>query len=90
MNHEQAGHSVQEAVQTFIQEELSYGLGDGLGPHTDLIEEGIIDSMSLLRLVNFLEERFQIEVKDEDLVPANFRTLATVEAFVSRCRNVAG
>ncbi len=90
MTHEQAGESVRDVVQRFMQEELSYGLGDGLGPQTDLIEEGIIDSMSLLRLVSFLEERFQIEVKDEDLVPDNFRTLATVDAFVSRCRKVSG
>ena len=87
---DRAGDSVRDVVKRFIQEELSYGLGDGMSREMDLIEEGVIDSMSLLRLVSFLEERFQIEVRDQDLVPENFRSLAAVEAFVNRSRRVAG
>ncbi len=90
INPDRAGDSVPDVVKKFIQEELSYGLGDGMGREMDLIEEGVIDSMSLLRLVSFLEERFQIEVRDQDLVPENFRSLAAVEAFVNRSRRVAG
>ncbi len=85
MKPDQSGHSVRETVLTFIREELSYGFEDGFDPSADLIEKGIIDSMSLLRLVSFLEERYQIEVRDEDLVPENFRSLVAVESFVKRC-----
>jgi len=76
--------TVHEAVKTFIREELSYGQDDQYDENADLIDQGVIDSMSLLRLVSFLEERFQIRVQDEDLLPANFRSLAAVEAYIKR------
>lgn len=76
--------TVRDAVKTFIRGQLSYGQDDHYDENADLIEQGVIDSMSLLRLVSFLEERYQITVQDEDLLPANFRSLAAVEAYVKR------
>ncbi len=76
--------TVREAVEAFIRGELSYGQDDQYDENADLIEQGVIDSMSLLRLVSFLEERYQITVQDEDLLPSNFRSLAAVEAYVKR------
>ena len=76
--------TVRDAVKAFIRGELSYGQDDQYDENADLIEQGVIDSMSLLRLVSFLEERYQITVQDEDLLPSNFRTLAAVEAYVKR------
>ncbi len=86
MKHDQANNSMRETVKAFIKQELSYGLDD-FNPEADLIEQGVVDSMSLLRLISFLEEHFQIEVRDEDLVPDNFRSLAAIETFVQRSRN---
>ena len=40
-----------------------------LGNATSLLETGIIDSLSLLRLVVFIQERFGTTVDDVDLVP---------------------
>jgi len=37
---------------------------------TSLLDTGILDSLGLLRLVGFVEERFAIVVDDVDLVPA--------------------
>ncbi len=42
------------------------------------MESGILDSLSLLQLVVFLEERLGITVGDADLLPENFATLNTV------------
>lgn len=80
--------SIGEGISAFIQEELGYDLGR-VEPHTDLIEHGIIDSMSFLRLVCFIEETFQIEVRDEDLIPDNFRSISALENFVRRGRIVS-
>jgi len=54
----------------------------------NLIESGVIDSMTLLRLTSFLEEQYGIEIPDEDIVAENFRSLGSIEAFVaSRMKN---
>jgi acyl carrier protein len=53
----------------------------------NLLAQGIIDSLGILKLVGFLEERFAIQSVDDDLVPENFESLATLCAFVERKRN---
>ena len=54
---------------------------------TLLLETGILDSLSLLRLVIFVQERFGIVVDDLDLVPEHF---ASVDDICSYLRSVSG
>ena len=53
-----------------------------LGNATSLLETGILDSLSLLRLVVFIQERFGIVVDDVDLVPENFDTVDTICSYL--------
>ena len=58
-----------------------------LGNETPLLETGILDSLSLLRLVVFIQERFGIVVDDMDLVPEHF---ASVDAICAYLRSRTG
>jgi len=71
-------------VRAFVEEELLNGKKENLDENTDLIEQGVIDSLSLLRLTTFLEQNCRIVVEDEEIVPENFRTLAAIHAFVMK------
>lgn len=42
---------------------------------TLLLETGILDSLSLLKLVLFSEKQFGVSVPAEELVPDNFKTI---------------
>lgn len=53
-----------------------------LASDTSLLESGILDSLSLLRLVVFLEERFAITVGDADLLPQNFESIDAICAYL--------
>ena len=53
-----------------------------LADETSLLETGILDSLSLLRLVVFLEERFGITMGDADLLPENFTSVNTICAYL--------
>ena len=53
-----------------------------LSNETPLLEEGILDSLGLLQLVVFLEERFGITVDETDLVPENFASVETICAYI--------
>ena len=53
-----------------------------LSNDTPILESGIRDCLSLLRLVAFLEERFGITVRDADMLPENFRSVKTICAYV--------
>lgn len=53
-----------------------------LSDDTSLLDSGILDSLSLLQLVVFLEERFGITVGDTDLLPQNFASVQTICAYL--------
>jgi len=50
---------------------------------TPLLESGLIDSLGILELVDYLEQTFAIELDDEDLSPENFDSIATLARFVA-------
>ena len=53
---------------------------------TALINQGLLDSIEILNLVCFVEERFAVVVTVEAFVPENFRTAHAVAAMVGRLR----
>ena len=53
-----------------------------LADETSLLDSGILDSLSLLRLVVFLEERFAITMGDADLLPENFASVNAICAYL--------
>ena len=55
--------------------ELSKKPSSSLKNDTLLLESGILDSLSLLKLVLFLEKQFSVSVPMEELVPDNFKTI---------------
>ena len=53
-----------------------------LANDTSLLETGILDSLSLPRVVVFLEERFGITVGEGDLLPQNFPGVDAICAYI--------
>ena len=49
-----------------------------------LLDEGIIDSLGVLDLVNFIEEEFKISISDEDLVPEKFQSIQSIVIFIEQ------
>jgi acyl carrier protein len=77
------------SIKNFIRTELIYDDEKDFDENTNLIERGIIDSMSLVRLISFLEENYEIKVQDEDIVPENFSSLAKISGFIAARRKHA-
>ena len=53
-----------------------------LGNETPLLETGILDSLGLLRLVVFVQDRYSIIVDDLDLVSEHFASVDTICAYL--------
>ena len=53
-----------------------------LSNDTSLLRGGILDSLSLLRLVVFLQDRFQLTVDETDLLPENFDSVDAICAYL--------
>ncbi len=57
-----------------------------LGATTPLLDEGWLDSLRIVRLVSFVESRFNVAVDLEDLVPENFETVEHIASLIERSR----
>jgi acyl carrier protein len=77
------------SIKNFIRTELIYDDEKDFDENTNLIERGIIDSMSLVRLISFIEENYEIQVQDEDIVPENFSSLNKISNFIAERRKPA-
>jgi acyl carrier protein len=71
-------------IREFIVENFLFGNDDGLQDDTSFLEEGIIDSTGVLELVTFLEETYEIQVEDDELVPENLDSIDNVTAYIER------
>ncbi len=74
---------INAALKDFILENLLPGEDPAnLTDDTELKESGILDSLSTLKLVSFLEELYKIELQAKDLDPGNLSSIATIERLV--------
>lgn len=74
--------SIEHMVQLFLLE-LNLDVPD---PDTDLIEEGLLDSLMLVELIVHLEDRYGIEVSLDDLELDHFRSLRRVSQFIATAK----
>lgn len=56
-------------------------------PEQQLIESLLIDSISIIKVILFLEKQFGIRIEDKDLDPNNFETVKNMANLVNRKRN---
>lgn len=75
-------------VEQFIVGNVAAGRGiDSLAHDSDLLAEGVIDSMGIMELISFLEGKYGVKVDDDDIDAENFRSIESIVAFVERKRS---
>lgn len=74
------------AARGFVMETFLYTHPDSvLGPDEPLLA-GIIDSMGVIELVDWLASTWGIYVEDDEITESNLGTLAAIARYVSRKR----
>ena len=80
---DQMTNSMVRELGRYLEEEiLNHTLDREIDPDEDLLGTELVDSMGMLRLVGFIEERFQIKVQPEDQVIENFMNLGSIVRFI--------
>jgi len=78
-------NSVKQKVRKFITESFLSSSGlDAFDDNDSFMETGIIDSTGILELLEFIEDEFDIEVEDEEIVPDNLDSLNKLTSFINR------
>lgn len=75
-----------EAVMKFLDEELlpASGVRKKPGADENLLESGILDSLGIMKLLEYLERTFSIRVNEEDLLPENFESIKAIIFLLQR------
>lgn len=47
-----------------------------------LLRCGVIDSMGIFELVTFLEDRFGVKIRDEEILRKNFESIGRIAEFI--------
>jgi acyl carrier protein len=73
---------IEREVRTFISDELGRTIA-GVGDSDSLLEAGILDSLGVLALVSFIQQRYGVLVTDDEMMPENFDSLDAIVRFVT-------
>ncbi len=74
--------NLDKEVKKYIVSRFMQGDENRLHDDESLFETGVIDSLGVLKLVSFLEERFGVQIQDEELIPENFETVNKIIGFM--------
>ena len=74
--------SVQSEVRAFIVENFLFGTEQEFCSHDSLLQNGLVDSTGILELVQFIEQTYDLQISDDEMVPENLDSLHNVATFV--------
>ena len=79
---------IDSTLRNFVIQNFLYGdRNAALDNNDSFLEKGIVDSTGVLELVSYLEETFGIKVEDEEIIPDNFDSIATLTRYIERKQN---
>ena len=80
--------ALKQELVAFIRENLvPEALKEEIDERQHLIDQGVIDSMGLLQIMTFIEERTGVRIPDDEVTPENFQTVAAIDELVERLRS---
>jgi acyl carrier protein len=74
---------MEKSINDFMQEEFLYDKPEiKITNDFNIIEQGILDSMDIFRLIQFIEEEIDISFEPEEMVQTNFQSINDIIRFV--------
>lgn len=79
---------IRSRLRSFIGENFLYMRpGFELTDDASLMGNGIVDSMGVMEVIEFLEEQFGVTVSDAEITEANIGTLNAITSYVDAHRS---
>ena len=75
--------SVYDIKKLIVTEFVPEVTVDQLDADFDLLDNGVVDSLGLLQLIEWVGDRYDLPVADMDLTPDNFRSVNAIHEFVT-------
>jgi acyl carrier protein len=52
-----------------------------------LLDKHVVDSLDMIKLISLLEDEFDLEIDDRDVVPSNFASIGRIAALIESKRS---
>ena len=75
---------LEKEILLFIYDRFPVAKKNAVKIDDSLLETGVIDSLGVMEIVNFLVEEKGIEIDEDDLVPENFDTVTAIAELVKK------
>jgi acyl carrier protein len=80
--------NIEEKIAAYISDNILFSKKGYPHPfEASFLENGIVDSMNVLELVMFVEEKFGVQVGDGDVIPDNFDSVTRLANYI-RSKNM--
>ena len=81
---------VLDRTRQYVRDNFLYTRPDyPLQEDEPLMEAGVIDSMGVMELLDFIQEEFGVVVEDDEITEENLGTLRAIARYVSSKQNTA-
>jgi acyl carrier protein len=70
------------ALQEFIQARFASGMAQPIGYDDDLLMSGVLDSLNVMSLLAFIQQRFDIKIPAEDVVYEHFVNINALVGYL--------
>ena len=71
-------------LREFMATNFLFSNDFALGDADSFLHTGILDSIGVLQIILFLEDRYQITLTDDEIVPDNLDSIQRLKIFVDR------
>lgn len=75
---------IDSAIKSFLSEKIGIEEVDALSRDANLLLDGTLDSVSVMRLIAHIETELGIKIPPKDLVPKNFMTINAMATYLSQ------
>ncbi|WP_203257039.1 acyl carrier protein [Hyunsoonleella ulvae] len=78
---------MEERLIHFIKTEILEDTSAVINKKDELLMDGTINSLGLMRLVRFIERQSNVQVPFEDITPENFMTIEHMVSYINKVKN---
>lgn len=75
---------MKDQIRKYLQEHRATEGATKFSDSESLLEAGVIDSMTMLDLINHVEKTYGIKVDEDDMTPENFDTVDAIVTYIQK------
>jgi len=75
---------IRSDLRSFLKKQAPRGIT--FEDNESLLNNGVIDSLKMLDLISFIEEKFGVAIDEDEMMPDNFESVDTIVQFLEAKR----